>query len=189
MIDPQEKSASGAHNDGLTTPHRSKPGRRLPRPGLPRQRVSLLWPADLRSRRHRQPAADLGHRLAAAGRHVPRGGSDWGPQRSAGLLPRPVRMPGLALGVGGHAPGVADGADRLPHGAYPGWSPARPRQARDPAAQSPGASLCRRRYGGESRQPLRTKPTHSAASECPCLHVPGGPRSRSPSMSFATSRA
>jgi hypothetical protein len=32
-------------------------------------------PADLRARRHHEPPADLGYRLPAAGRDVPRGGA------------------------------------------------------------------------------------------------------------------
>jgi hypothetical protein len=44
--------------------------------------------ADLRARRHDEPAANLGHSLRVAGRHVPRGGRSRRPRHPARLFPR-----------------------------------------------------------------------------------------------------
>ena len=66
----------------------------------PIRRAGQARAADLCARCHHEPAADLGHGLPAAGRHVPRGGGHRRARRAARLLPRPRRMPRLALGVG-----------------------------------------------------------------------------------------
>ena len=81
LVPRRDRRVSRAREDA-----RPAPTRRPPRP------------ADLCARRHHEPAADLGHRLPAAGRHVPRGRRDRRARRAARLLPRACRMPRLALG-------------------------------------------------------------------------------------------
>ena len=84
-------------------------------------------PADLRARRHHEPAADLGHRLPIAGRHVPRGGRHRRPRRPACLFPRADRMPRVAMGVADGEARGPDGADRLPRRAHADRQSPRPR--------------------------------------------------------------
>src|SRR5215470_13051584 len=59
-------------------------------------------------------AADLGHCLPAASRHVSRGGIDRRARRAARLLSRARGMPRVGLGLAGRAAGGPDGTDRLP---------------------------------------------------------------------------
>ena len=123
-------------------------------------------PADLCARRHHEPAAALGHRLPAAGRHVPRGGRDRRARRAARLLPRPRRMPRLALGVAGRAARRADGRDRLPRRPHPDRQGPRARAPRDRSAEGAGAGVRRRRHGGADRRSLRRRRASSACSAC-----------------------
>ena len=77
------------------------------------------------------------------------------------------RMPGLALGVTGRAPGRADGAHRVPHGPHPDRQGPRPRQARNPSC-----SRCKR--WSSSAMPWRRIPTSlpTTPSELGRLGVP-----------------
>ena len=93
-------------------------------------------PADLRARRHHEPPADLGYRLPAAGRDVPRGGRDRRARRAARLFPRAERVPRLALGLGRRRARRPDGAHRLP---------------RRPHADPQGAEPCARRMRARPR--------------------------------------
>src|SRR5215831_9750396 len=105
--------------------------------------------AHLRARRDHEPPTLVGYGVPTAGGHVPRGGGDRRARRAARLLPRPRRMPGLALGLAGRAAGHADGADRLPWRPYPDRQDHRPRQARDADHEGAGPGFRRRRHGGK----------------------------------------
>ena len=146
--------------------------RRVPRAGAqrsaPADAAGPARPADLRARRHHEPAADLGYRLPAAGRHVPRGGRDRRARRPARLFPRPRRMPRLALGVATpRAARRADGRGSTAAAATPRsarcW---RMRAARREQRQGAGAGLRRRRHGGDDRRSVRARPASSACSAC-----------------------
>ena len=95
--------------------------------------------ADLRARRHHEPAADLGPRLPAAGRDVRRRGRGRRARGAARLLPRPRRGARLALGLRHHGAEAADDRDRLPGRAHPDRPGARPCRAR--GREAPVAAL------------------------------------------------
>ena len=120
----------------------------------PRGRAGPARPSHFRARCHDEPAADLGHRLQAASRHVPGGWLRRRPRRPACLLSRLGRMPRVALGGRAATARDADGAHRLPGRSYPNRQGSRPCAPRKRQPEGRGSGLHRRRHGGIARRPL-----------------------------------
>src|SRR6516162_1186587 len=178
---PQPRTGGNRHARG---------DRRVPCQGEgPRfdRRTRAARTAHLRARRDHEPPTLVGYGLPAAGGHVPRGGGHRRPRRAAGLLPRPRRVPGLALGLAGRSAGHADGADRLPRRPYPDRQDHRPRQARDADHQGAGPGFRRRRHGGKARRSLSRR-RRARTSGGARFHVPGRRRSHH-RTSFSRDRA